>query len=624
MPTVEGPSGERTPNTVASAPSDVAALSGVPQAPTPMKPNLDVFSRERSSYVPATPHKPPSPPLEPPVNIASMPRAMSELKLQVGRLMIVGSEQCLPSRQESLPGPPIKERQRTRLLAFLVSVCLNWLVQPGCSDGCVLRSCRNAVLVFLVGGTLPSWRAGGALARLLPKDADAEKSIEELIEARGYPVESHQVVTHDGYVLGLYRIPRGRVDIEEATKTSTGSTTPGCDGASKAPMLLMHGLFGSAITWVANYADQSLDSEYLDGHVTAGYILADAGYDVWLANLRGSTLSRKHINIDPDRDASFWNFSKRKFESSFGSRLPSRETPAALSFTPILPALEFALRSQSFPAWLNPCALALRFQQMIEYDVPATIDYILRETGKSRLGYVGHSQGTLVMFGLLSAAPAYNDKVTPPDDCPPSLTMNQIVLVGVGSTTKGTLLLQTGLTRHNTIPQVALFVALAPVRSTVLKMGEIGEYGPVWKQIADRLCRAEESVSFCETMWNILFGPSVMVNKLVKTGRFCKYDYGAAKNKRLYGQTVPPCYPLENIRTPVAIFWGHGDTLSRPQDIDLIRSRVSSVVVDERVGSGPFNHNDFIYGVNAKRVLHDRIVQLLRQFYSLCRSQSSE
>ncbi|XP_075527149.1 gastric triacylglycerol lipase-like [Dermacentor variabilis] len=427
------------------------------------------------------------------------------------------------------------------------------------------RCYANAVLVFLVGGTLPSWPTGGASARLLPKDADAEKSIEELIEARGYPVESHQVATHDGYVLGLYRIPRGRVDIEEATKTSTGSTTPGCDGASRAPMLLMHGLLGSAITWVANYADQSL-----------GFILADAGYDVWLANLRGSTLSRKHVNIDPDRDASFWNFS---------------------------------------------------FQEMIEYDVPATIDYILRETGKSRLGYVGHSQGTLVMFGLLSAAPAYNDKVALFVALAPVTTPVHSILIA---------------------KQLLLSMSERPVvRSTVLKMGEIGEYGPMWKRIADKLCRAEESVSFCETMWNIFFGPSVMVNKsrfhvylrqvpagtswknllhfaqLVKTGRFCKYDYGAAKNKRLYGQTVPPCYPLEDIRTPVAIFWGHGDTLSRPQDIDLIRSRVSSVVVDERVGSGPFNHNDFIYGVDAKRVLHDRIVQMLRQFYSLCRPQSS-
>ena len=42
------------------------------------------------------------------------------------------------------------------------------------------------------------------------------------------------------------------------------------------------------MTWLLNSADQSL-----------ALILADNGYDVWIANTRGTRFSRRHVSLDP-------------------------------------------------------------------------------------------------------------------------------------------------------------------------------------------------------------------------------------------------------------------------------------------------------------------------------------
>ena len=122
---------------------------------------------------------------------------------------------------------------------------------------------------------------------------------------------SHTVTTSDNYVLQLFNLK----------KTTTAAGAP--------VVFLQHGLFSSANTWINN------------GPNSVPYVLANAGYDVWFGNNRGTTYSRSNTKIDPNTSAkAFFDYS---------------------------------------------------FYELGEYDAPAQIDEVLSLTSATTLSYIGHS-----------------------------------------------------------------------------------------------------------------------------------------------------------------------------------------------------------------------------------------
>ncbi|CAH1428219.1 unnamed protein product [Lactuca virosa] len=101
------------------------------------------------------------------------------------------------------------------------------------------------------------------------------RTCRDVITGEGYPYEVINVVTSDGYVLLLERIPR-----PEAKKV----------------VYLQHGVFDSSMCWVSN------------GNVgSPAFAAYDAGYDVFLGNFRG-LVSREHVDKSIS-SRQYWRYS---------------------------------------------------------------------------------------------------------------------------------------------------------------------------------------------------------------------------------------------------------------------------------------------------------------------------
>ncbi|KAG8180327.1 hypothetical protein JTE90_016361 [Oedothorax gibbosus] len=369
-------------------------------------------------------------------------------------------------------------------------------------------------------------------------DPDITRNVSDLILSKGYPVENHVVRTKDGYLLSVQRIPHGK----------GGEKIP-----NKQAVFIQHGLLSSSSDWVINFPEQSL-----------GFILADAGYDVWLGNCRGNTYSRRHVKYTPDMEV-FWDYS---------------------------------------------------FDQLAEYDFPAMIDYVLKETGEEQLFYIGHSQGTTGAFAMLSESLEYNKKI--------KLFVALAPVTTVGHITSA-------------VKYLAPFTTEIEFLFEILGVKDFAPSDALMKYFSEYVCDTEAKF-LCEYVMYLVFGADlqqlnttrlgvytahtpagssvksiVHYAQLVLSKKFTKFDY--RKNNVIhYNQTTPPEYDVSKITAPVALLWALGDTLADPDDVVVLQSKLKSLVSSYCVPLPSFNHNDFVQALDANRLVYDEVMRLLKEF----------
>jgi lysosomal acid lipase/cholesteryl ester hydrolase len=292
-----------------------------------------------------------------------------------------------------------------------------------------------------------------------------------------------------------------------------------------------------------------------------GFILADQGFDVWVANVRGTRWSGKHVSLSV-KDKEFWNWS---------------------------------------------------WQDLAFYDLAETIHYI-NMTTNSKVLVVAHSQGTIMTLTALTQ-PEIADMVEAAALLSP-ITYLEYVTVP---------LVLRMVSVHLDQMVVAMGIHQLNFRSDVLVSlvdslcdGEL-DCNDMLSSITGKNCCFNSSL--VDRYLEYEPHPSSVKNlrhlfQMIRKGTFAKYDYGPFKNRKLYGQLKPPAFDLSQIpkRLPLWISYGGNDGLADEKDVQ--RTLKELQCKPELLYLENYGHIDFVLSTSAKEDIYNHMIGFLRTMRS--------
>lgn len=364
---------------------------------------------------------------------------------------------------------------------------------------------------------------------------DGKLNFTQLATKYGHGAEQHEVTTEDGYIITVFRL----------------------GDKNGVSVMLLPGISDVADTFI------------IRGNTSLAITLANAGYNVWVGNTRGTKFGRRHVTLDPDNDEEFWNFS---------------------------------------------------LHEIGYYDLAAMIDYVCEKTGEESIVTIAHSQGTTAHYVLCSTRTEYNSRITLTISLAPVAFLNNVVppvsLLMSAFPEINLLLKSFGINEllqdHKAASDLVKFICSKGIVSyAVCACGLLFPFAGF------------NPNNIKSDFIGVLVGhfPAATSRKsfehfdqIFLRKKFAQYDYGLANNLVKYGKESPPDYDLSGVTVKAALLVGPNDQLSRVKDVEHLKDSLSNVVHYEVMQPKLWSHADFIWGEDMPENLYPSIFKLLTKY----------